>query len=232
MWQTTLRPRMVVITFVLVLLSMSAPISAAQQEAPPTPQERVCIIPKEQPIHIRLAAGERKMLRFDSECRPNVGPDTSPPLPSQRLEEKRARPDGSPDQAGTITAMSSGANVCHAKSSHRDVAGYVLTEQELVLDWGWDYGYITYSGAGNNIARWLPDGWRPVNGPHWFKYAGSATRQSGEGWTEFTWWSGSYRHEHRAVLTVDGWGGCYADYYFSGSIVGHGYVTYATYAAR
>ena len=123
------------------------------------------------------------------------------------------------------------SNVCHAKSSMRDVAGFVLTEQEAVLDWGWDGAIVTYSGAGNSIGRWLSeDGWHITYGPNWYKYSQPDPYvQSGEGWIGYAWIGGSYAHEHRAILSVNGGGGCYADYYYSGNVVGNGSVTYATY---
>lgn len=68
-----------------------------------------------------------------------------------------------------------------------------------------------------------------MNGPSFFFHAGTPDHQAAEGWTGFTWVNGWYQHEHRAIVHTGGWGSCWADYYFSGSIVGHGYVTYATW---
>jgi len=106
------------------------------------------------------------------------------------------------------------------KSNVTDVANFVLTEAELYLPWAWDGSNVTDLGGGYTDARWLTDGWLVTDGPYWYLYDGPlpSWQRDGEGWADFAYIGESYAHEHRAIQHVDGGGGCYADFQFSGEI--------------
>ncbi len=208
MWRTAkgIVSALVTLSFLMlsVRLTSASPATPAQQ---PT-----CTIPKNQPLRVSVVAGQRKRLNFDSNCRPSIGPDTSPPASSPTGQKSSSAGTASPDVAGTLT--------CHAKSNVTDVANYVLTESEMYSPWSFDGSNVTWVGSGTTVARWLTDGWHVTDGPYYFVYQYSLPtwQVDAEGWTDFAYIGGSYAHEHRAIQHFDGGGGCYADFYFSGSI--------------
>lgn len=215
MWRTVRRIAPILMTLSFLML-WALPVSAAQTTA----QQPTCTVPTSKPIHVSVADGERKALNFDSNCRPSVGPDTTPPAVSPSGQKSSSAGTIAPNVAGTLT--------CHAKSNLTDVKGYVLTESEMYSPWSFDGSNVTWVGGGQTVARWLTDGWHVTSGPFYYPYQYSLPtwQVNAEGWTDFAWIRGSYAHEHRAIQHFDGGGGCYADFYFSGNIPASGSVHY------
>jgi hypothetical protein len=126
---------------------------------------------------------------------------------------------GEVGRASTVSRNASMSAVCHASARTHDVIPVTLTHSHTYAKWYYDGTYNTGRSfsASSTSEDHLNDGWTVNDGP-WFFWYCLSNPVGAEGWTGFNWIGGLYSHELRAILWMYGNGGCYADFYISGTL--------------
>ena len=212
---------------IVMALGLPGALTAAASE------EETCRIPRNDPIVVSVEEGESKVLRFGADCSPRIARerDDGTSAADSEYGHERISLDGDFVDGDVVVARPPDElSQCNAKSTHHDIVHLRLTEARVYARWYWDGTRVTGRDSAGTNATWLRD-WTLTEGPRafWYRAVSSRYRQV-EGWAAFDLARiGGFPHEHRAIVTVTGSGGCSADNYFSGTICRSCHVHFAVY---
>jgi hypothetical protein len=212
-----------IFTQIILIGLVAFPISVSStRSVSAAPPDEVCTISQDNPVVVRLEAGESATLSFDDQCQPIVTSgvsDTAPTDPNGYSQATTvAETPHEASSGGEADTLLVSQKRCNARSQVHDVVHFRLTEALVYADWRYDGVTTVQQVYGATNAAWLLD-WNLVDGPYAFWYTPSGSSYYGfEGWADYDFDLGGFWHEHRAILSMSAWGGCSAENYFSGSI--------------
>lgn len=230
----------------IVLTSVFAPLttrSSAQEQPVATPMPaQACYFPPEAPLTGHTEAGQEVVVSFTSDCTP-ISTVYENPLPLDQTIDDLAHATGGasnqkavggPARVGALVRSASASAICHGSSRVHDYIHITLTHQHAYAKWYFDGTRVTGRSftSSHTDADYLNDGWHIVDGPWFFWYWPNEpprTPQGAEAWTGFEYVGGTYPIEHRVILWMDGYGGCWGDWYFTGYICNSCHLHYRVY---